>query len=203
MFASVIAQAVASALLHENIMTEKLARRGLKVESDYSVDALAHAAVRDVMTTEVDTLPADATLGDANRRLERGRHGAYPIIDAERHVLAIIAREDVLDTEATEDRPAVEVGSSDVVTVTSDQPLAVALRLLLDEGIGHLPVVDDGRLVGMCTRTDILRARQRRYEEEAMQPGWRLPVSRTLRARTRAAKPTLTPSPSPNGESSA
>jgi H+/Cl- antiporter ClcA len=198
MLASVIAQAVASALLHENIMTEKLARRGLKVESDYAVDALAHAAVRDVMTTEVDTLPAEATLGDALRRLERGRHGAYPIVDDKLHVRAIIAREDVLETEASEDRPAVEVGSSDVVTVTSDQPLVVALRLLLDEGIGHLPVVDDGRLVGMCTRTDILRARQRRFDEEALQPGWRLPVARTLRRRVR--RPALTPSA--NGESS-
>jgi H+/Cl- antiporter ClcA/CBS domain-containing protein len=173
MLASVVAQAVAGALLRDNLMTEKLTRRNVRVESDYAVDVLASASVRDVMTTDTETLPRDATVGDARRRLEHDGHGAYPIVDDDGRCLAIVAREDVLDVPDGDDgRPALEVASADVVTVAPDQSLVVALRFLLDEGIGHLPVVDDGRLVGMCTRTDILRARQRRFDDDTLQPGF-------------------------------
>lgn len=174
MLASVVAEAVAGILLRDNLMTEKLTRRNVRVESDYAVDVLASVSVRDVMTTEAETLPRDASIGDARRRLEHDGHGAYPIVDAEGRCVAIIAREDVLDIpDGDDDRPALDVASADVVTVTPDQSLVVALRLILAEGIGHLPVVEDDRLVGMCTRTDILRARQRRFDEDALQPGWR------------------------------
>jgi CBS domain-containing protein len=173
MLASVVAQAVAGALLRDNLMTEKLTRRNVRVESDYAVDVLASASVRDVMTTDTQTLPRDATVGDARRRLEHDGHGAYPIVDGDGRCLAIVAREDVLDIpDGDDEKPALDVASADVVTVTPDQSLVVALRLLLDEGIGHLPVLDGGRLVGMCTRTDILRARQRRFDEDTLQPGF-------------------------------
>lgn len=189
MLASVVAQAVAGALLRDNIMTEKLTRRNVRVESDYAVDVLASLSVRDVMTTEAETLDRDATVGQARHRLEHDGHGAYPIIDGGGRCLAIIAREDILDLPDGDDRrPALEVASADVVTVTPDQSLLVALRLLLDEGIGHLPVVDAGRLVGMCTRTDVLRARQRRFDEDDLQPGWRAAHTSALAERARARR---------------
>ena len=43
---------------------------------------------------------------------------------------------------------------------------------MLDEAVDHLPVVDDGRLVGICTRTDLLRARHRALAAERPEPGW-------------------------------
>ena len=62
MLAAVVADIVAAALLKESLMTEKLARRGLKVQTEYSVDILGTTLVRDVMSTAVDTLPATATV---------------------------------------------------------------------------------------------------------------------------------------------
>ncbi len=44
---------------------------------------------------------------------------------------------------------------------------------MLEEKVDHLPVVRDGRLVGICTRTGILRARGHRLEHDRVQPGWR------------------------------
>ena len=90
--------------------------------------------------------------------------------------------------EASDDDPALDHANTDVVTVEPDMPLEAALRLLLEEGIGHLPVVDHGVLVGMCTRTDVLRARHRRLADEDRQPGWRRPnPPRTRRPRRRTA----------------
>lgn len=194
MLASVIAQAVAGWLLRDNLMTEKLTRRGVRVESDYAVDVLASVSVGDVMSGSTHTLSRDASVGEARRRIEHDGHGAFPIVDSDDRVLGIIAREDVLELgEGTDTDLAIDHASTDVVTVGSRQTLVVALGLLLDEGIGHLPVVDDGRLVGMCTRTDILRARQRRFDDENRQPGWR--GARTSVTREPRRRPSIPDAP--------
>jgi len=46
-----------------------------------------------------------------------------------------------------------------------------ALRIMLDEAIEHVPVVDRGVLVGICTRTDLLKVRRRQFELERPQAG--------------------------------
>ncbi|MFT3855383.1 MAG: chloride channel protein [Ilumatobacteraceae bacterium] len=173
MLASVIAEVVAGALMHETLMTEKLSRRGVHLQSDYGVDVLARVTVGEVMTTAVHTLTPTATIREARRRIEHDGHGAYPIVDETGRCLGIIAREDLIDLDpAADDEPAMRFASTDVVSVAPDVPLVTALQVLLDERIGHLPVTADGRLVGMCTRTDVLGARRRAFDEEDPQPGW-------------------------------
>jgi CBS-domain-containing membrane protein len=49
----------------------------------------------------------------------------------------------------------------------------VALERMLDEGVDHLPVLDsDRRVVGICTRTDVLSARRRHFALDRRQTGW-------------------------------
>jgi chloride channel protein, CIC family len=175
MLAGVVAQLVAGALLTESLMTQKLARRGLRVRSDYEADVLASVTVDAVMTRSVATLPATVTIGEARDRFARGGHGAYPMLDGDGHCVAILARHDLLLSDDLADEPALTIASRDVVTIAPDASLLTALSRLLDEEIGHLPVVASGQLVGMCTRTDILRARQRQLAAELRQPGWRVP----------------------------
>ena len=45
---------------------------------------------------------------------------------------------------------------------------------MLEDEIEHVPVVDGGRMVGICTRSDILRARRRQFTRDVLEPGWRL-----------------------------
>ena len=66
------------------------------------------------------------------------------------------------------------------MSVAPEEPLYGALDRMLAEDIEHLPVLEDGRLVGICTRTDILRARQRQLEHERLQPSWRSPRKRQV-----------------------
>jgi hypothetical protein len=42
---------------------------------------------------------------------------------------------------------------------------------MVDEGVEHVPVVDGGRLVGICTRTDLLEVRRRQFRLERPQAG--------------------------------
>jgi hypothetical protein len=95
------------------------------------------------------------------------------MVDDDGRCVAIIARQDLLEATSELTAPAIEQASREVITVSPDDTLRVALRRMLEEDVGHLPVVADGRLVGMCTRTDILRARRRKLEDEHLQPGWR------------------------------
>ncbi|HCO02984.1 MAG TPA: hypothetical protein DIT48_06420 [Actinobacteria bacterium] len=60
-----------------------------------------------------------------------------------------------------------------MMSIGGDATLREALERMLQEEVEHLPVMDGGRMVGMCTHTDILRARHRRFEREHRQPGWR------------------------------
>ena len=48
-----------------------------------------------------------------------------------------------------------------------------ALDRILQEEVEHLPVIDNNHLVGICTRTDIMRARRAQWQNEQTQPGWR------------------------------
>jgi CIC family chloride channel protein len=198
MLAAVIADLVSAALLDHGLMTEKLARRGLHVPRDYEPDVLRTTPVRAVMTQDVETIAADALVGDARRRFELGRHSAYPIVDRERHCVGIVTRGDLLSTAASDDSPIAHAASTNVVTVRPDTTLLDVLDRLLDEDIEHVPVVDAAdRLVGICTRTDILRGRARHLEHDRRQPGWPLVGVPRLawRARERAAPR------SPNGDS--
>ena len=90
--------------------------------------------------------------------------------------MGIVTRGDLLRQSAGDADPVSEVASRDVVTVSPDDTVFAALHRILEEGVEHLPVVEGGRLVGICTRTDVLRARRTQMELETPQPGWRFGV---------------------------
>jgi CBS domain-containing protein len=58
------------------------------------------------------------------------------------------------------------------VAVAPDDPASAAKGVMLDEGIEHVPVIADGRLVGICTRTDLMKLRADQREHERPQAGF-------------------------------
>ena len=189
MLATVLADMVARALLAESLMTEKLARRRLTVPSDFRPDVMATTHVRDVMTAHVRTLPASTTVADALDRFVAGRHSAYPIVDVEGLCIGVVTRSDLLALAEDDSRTLAECFEGDVVSVASNDVVLTVLHRMLDDEVDHVPVVDDGQLVGICTRTDLLRARHRMTAAEVRQPGWLTSVT-TVRRGRRATAPT-------------
>ena len=175
MLASVLADLVAARLLgSDSLLTEKLTRRGIRVGTDYQADVLTTTTVGDVMTCDVQTMEAGVTLAEAAERLA-GAHSAYPLMDGETCV-GMVTRTDVLREDAKPDTPVESTDERDVVAVSPDAAVLLALQLMLDEAVDHLPVLDDdGRLVGICTRTDVLRARHRHLLHERRERGWLSP----------------------------
>jgi H+/Cl- antiporter ClcA len=170
MLATVIADLVYSAVNEDSLMTEKLRRRGLHVGRHYGVDPFSSATVADIMSTTVDTLPATTTVGATRERFASGGHGAYPVLDGDR-LVGIVARGDLLRDDCDDDERLVDHASTQVVTVAPTDRAQVALRIMVDEAIEHVPVVDGDRLVGICTRTDLLKVRRRQYLLEEPQDG--------------------------------
>lgn len=170
MLATVVAELVYSAVNEDSLMTEKLRRRGVLVVRDYAVDPFRRVRVGEIMTRTVSTLPVSATVGEARRRFSTGGHGAYPVVDGEA-LVAILTRGDLLRLDADDRGPALEHASRQVVTVTPDEPAQAALRVMVDESVEHVPVVDGEALVGICTRTDLLEVRRHQLVLEEPQAG--------------------------------
>ncbi|MCA1842630.1 MAG: chloride channel protein, partial [Actinobacteria bacterium] len=184
MLATVMASLVAAAFLPDSIMTEKLTRRGVRVGGELHVDVLKTTLVGDVMTQEVKTIAASASVEEATTFMRSGEHGAYPVIDADGRCVALLERRDLLVGDPPAGGTALDVARRDVVTVTSATPLVEALELMMEEGTDHLPVVDDdAQLVGICTRTDIVRARADQIALDRRQSGWLRPIVNRRRPR--------------------
>jgi CBS domain-containing protein len=160
MVATVLATLVVRSLSAVTLMSEKLARRGLVVPSDYHADVLASRRVEQVMTRDVQTLPTTATVGDAVAGFAAGGHRAYPVVDGDGRVVGVVSRGDLVGGEEPEESTLGELLSGPVAHVGPADTVLAALEQMLEAEVDHLPVVDRHRLVGVCTRTDVLRARR-------------------------------------------
>jgi CBS domain-containing protein len=184
MIVSVTADGIAILLMPTSIMTEKLARRGLRIHQDYEPDILQQVTVAETMSTDVPVIPPEMTVADLAARIaahepEFTRHQGLPIVDAEGRLRGLITRGDVLrgiqqDPEGK--MSVLEAGARSLVTAYPQESLADAAHKMLHHQIGRLPVVeprDPTRLVGYLGRDGVMAARLRRlYEEHVREPGW-------------------------------
>lgn len=157
---TVLAVLVTQVLMRESLMTEKLARRGVLVHNNYELDPASVIRVDQVMTTHVQTLSEKATIADAIEAVLNHGHAAYPITDEGRRCVGIVSRVDLTQADLDDALSVMEVAKTDVITIKSTATVRDAHDRIVAEAIDHLPVTDDhDRLIGMCTRTDILRAK--------------------------------------------
>ena len=156
---------LASALLMRNtIMTEKLARRGVRVPAEYAADYLDQILVRNACSQTVVTLHADATVAEALPLMTT--HQGFPVVDGE-HLVGVVTRRDFMTRDGAE-RVGDLVHRGPAV-VYADSTLRDAADQMVRENVGRLPVVDRSaptRLVGIITRSDLLAAHAKRLEGE-------------------------------------
>lgn len=185
MLSTVLAALIFAAFSRESIYTERLSRRGIRVGGELTADPLRTTAVADVMNRLVDTVEPATPAGEVADRISRGERGAFPVVDDAGRCVGIVSRRDLLAERVARDAPVGDLASSDVVSIGPDSSLLEALRTMTDENINHLPVIEDGRLVGICTRADIVRARSDELALERMDEGWLAPVLQRNTARRR------------------
>jgi CBS domain-containing protein len=117
--------------------------------------------VRDVMTTRLLTVTPETPLKELAGLLVRNRIGGVPVVGAEGQVLGIVSESDLQPTkEGAPGRPiriAEHVMTRPVITLTEEDTVTQAARVLQRHRIKRAPVLRQGLLVGMVTRGDLLR----------------------------------------------
>jgi CBS-domain-containing membrane protein len=115
--------------------------------------------VRDIMTRDVQTLPARGTLDDAAAALALGHVGGVPVLNQGR-IVGILSKTDLVVARRANQAARIE----DIMTpfvhfVRPEDEAQAAVDLMLREGIHRLVVIgDEGRLEGIVTPTDVMRA---------------------------------------------
>jgi CBS-domain-containing membrane protein len=142
-----------------SIMTEKIARRGVAVPSEYEADALASSQVAQRMTFPVETLSAAMTVVEAQARfVAGGGRAAYPVVDHDGLLVGVVTRRELLADDVAGRRVGELVRRTPTV-IQSDSTVREAVDLLLAAGVGRLVVVAHDaprRILGIVSRGDVL-----------------------------------------------
>jgi H+/Cl- antiporter ClcA len=168
------AHAVTVLLMKRSILTEKIARRGHHLVREYRVDPFALTRVREVMTSQVESVPATMTLHGAAAFLTapETRHPSFPVVDENGQVLGLIDPPAILRWRRAGTHRTATLGEllagSKVTLAFPDEYLEGLSDKLLMANVSHLPVVsrEDAKLVGYVGWKDLMRVRSRKQAEE-------------------------------------
>ncbi len=146
--------------------------------------------VQEVMTRDVTTVAPGASLKDVARALVARGISGLPVVGDDGEVVGVVSEADVLAKERPEPeepgplarlvarrdpeaaakaaaRTAGEAMTSPAITIEPFWTIPSAAQIMLEHGVNRLPVVHQGRLVGIVTRADLVRAFARTDEEIA------------------------------------
>jgi tRNA nucleotidyltransferase (CCA-adding enzyme) len=114
---------------------------------------------RDLMSSPVRTIRPDTTIEQAQRTLFRYGHSGLSVVDQSDRLVGIISRRD-LDLaihHGFSRSPVKGYMSRNLKTILPDTPLPEIQSLMVTYDVGRLPVLESGELIGIVTRTDVLR----------------------------------------------
>ncbi len=186
---------VSCLLMRHSIMTEKIARRGVRVPAEYAADFLAQVLVRDHASQNVVVFQGDDTIEAVQRWLSSGtpgsEHQGFPVVDAAGNLLGVVTRRDLYGPGVTLTVRVREILKRPPVVVYEDNSLREAADVMVREQLGRLPVVlrtAPRQAVGMITRSDLLSAHRRRLDEaHTAQQGIRLHIRQWGRLHAKSA----------------
>jgi CBS domain-containing protein len=150
--------------------------------------------VRDLMQSDVRTTTPEVSLKDVARTLVENRISGMPVCDGEGKVVGVISEGDILfkergrpeqrsaplgwlldggsrtDLKKATARTVGDAMTAPAVTIRPSSSATAAARLMIEQGVNRLPVVvQDGRVVGIVTRADLVRAFTRQDAEIAIE----------------------------------
>src|SRR5262249_32227988 len=199
LIAVVVAHAFTVLLMKRSILTEKVARRGHHITREYSLDPLERLAAEQVMTPDPITVPASLPVRTLVRDYFLGtgayRHQGYPVVGADGGLVGVVTKSDLLqewlgplllgDEGGLETGPVItyDVARRSPITILPRESCRTAAERMASANVGRLLVVsrdDPKRLLGLITRSDLLKARARALEEESERERF-IPLRRTSR----------------------
>jgi CBS domain-containing protein len=146
---------------------------------------MADRTAREVMTTPVHTVRPETTLEEIAQLMATHRISGVPVVDPEGRVLGMVSEADLIDEHKREARiprtalyglfpvpdaalleafrggrtlQARQLMSTHVITATEETTLHELADIMVRRKINRIPIVRDGRLVGIVSRADLVRA---------------------------------------------
>jgi tRNA nucleotidyltransferase (CCA-adding enzyme) len=143
----------AAALIHS---------RGLKTQHKKLLALLQErihpqTTVQDIMSYGVRVLPPDMTIAQAAEQARRWGHEGFPVAHKKKLVGILTRREIDRALHHKLQKMPVSRFMSEAVSVTPEDSVEHVQRVMTQHGLGQLPVVQDGAIVGIVTRTDLLK----------------------------------------------
>jgi CIC family chloride channel protein len=165
MLACIIASIASGQLLRDSIYTLKLARRGIDIKEGKEVNVLKSLFVKDVMNSNVETMPQALTLGKMTEKISKSKFNSFPVLDDQNQLIGILSFKDyskaIFDENLKDLVVAKDLASTDLVTISLDDNLWTALEKISSKDFAVLPVVSaqtPNKLEGVVSRRDIIGA---------------------------------------------
>jgi acetoin utilization protein AcuB len=124
--------------------------------------------VRDIMTKNVITITSDTYVLDAERIMDQNRIGRLPVVD-DGELVGIVTKNDVLKASPTSTTPTnqrhlfylmskltvKEIMKTTILKISPDTPIEKAIAIAQKNKVGSLPVVEEGKVIGILTTNDV------------------------------------------------
>lgn len=126
-----------------------------------------------ILTTKsprIITIQVDQMIAEAVRLLAEHNIGALPVLAADGRLVGILSERDIVRRLPQYEQmlavPVSRLMTADVITAVPQDELMSVAHTMTERRIRHLPVLDDGRLVGIISIGDILKAQRDQYRGE-------------------------------------
>jgi CBS domain-containing protein len=112
----------------------------------------------DIMTRKVATIRPEASAQEAAQLLDEKRISGAPVVDADSKIIGIITEADIISKVNRDGLRVADIMSHNVITIREETPVSEIAALLTERKIKRVPVVCEGKLVGIVSRADIVHA---------------------------------------------
>lgn len=130
-----------------------------KLEEAINSNVQPHLRVRDIMSTPVRTVEPDKSIAEVEELMKKYGHNGL-VVSSDRRIKGIFSRSDLSKVKGhgLMHAPVEAYMSREVITISADSTIHNAQDIMVKNGIGRIPVVDQGKLEGIVTRSDLLAA---------------------------------------------
>ncbi|WGV28731.1 chloride channel protein [Halotia branconii] len=176
MIVSVVAYLVAEKLDHRSLYDLLLEWKGIHIEKEPTTEGLlAQLSAMDVMQRRVETLSSQMSIDEAVQAFSHSQHRNFPVLNRGT-IVGVVTQKDLVNLasqQLDQDATISEIMTPEPVTVNPTATLAYVLHLLNRYNLSCLPVTEGRKLVGIITRSDIIRIEAERLSGNTEQVEWK------------------------------
>lgn len=172
LLAACIASYIVSYFLMENtIMTEKIARRGVKAPHAYEPDMLEKIKVKQVLKQNATVINKEATIEEARNFLTKNKsqqRNFYIVADNDSQFVGIVSSSSLFSLHHDETKTIATLIKRKPFAITADETLKTAVEMMALENLDVLPVISytDRKIIGILSYADIISTyKNKEYEE--------------------------------------